>query len=227
MLVFLRLATLVLILGVIPGCAPILGIEDSPGGDSGLLPPDAEPLDPGEFELSGMAPDEVQKGESAAVIAHGASADGERHKQRDDGAGSGAHFVTGTANGGLPSALRIETSRRKLVSLSDEAASGGGSDGVILLHAWGGFDDQVNNPPHLSVRGNAGSDIPPDGGERDTGFTLEVNEFSQAFTTAADGTANVTVPRFLGRNQICAKIDASTPADLGEGVQCITVVSIQ
>jgi hypothetical protein len=64
-------------------------------------------------------------------------------------------------------------------------------------------------------------------GDRDTGFTLEVNGIAQALTTAADGTASATAPLRSGSNKVCAKIDANTPADLSEGVQCIDIVSIQ
>ncbi len=50
-----------------PGCSQILGIEDLPDPDGGVAPPpDAKPLAPGEFGVTGVEPFSVMEGEGAA-----------------------------------------------------------------------------------------------------------------------------------------------------------------
>jgi hypothetical protein len=66
-LLFLALVTASASLVAMSGCAQILGIDDLPDQDGGVVPPpDAEPLDPGEFGVSGVEPFSIQEGEGAA-----------------------------------------------------------------------------------------------------------------------------------------------------------------
>jgi hypothetical protein len=64
-------------------------------------------------------------------------------------------------------------------------------------------------------------------GQRSTGFTLDVNGTTQPLTMSAGGTASVVVQLGLGLNKICAKTSADTLLFVSEGVQCISIVSIQ
>jgi hypothetical protein len=66
-LVFLGIIAASSILVAMSGCAQILGIEDLPDPDGGLAsPPDAEPLDPGQFGVSSAEPFSIQEGEGTA-----------------------------------------------------------------------------------------------------------------------------------------------------------------
>jgi hypothetical protein len=64
-------------------------------------------------------------------------------------------------------------------------------------------------------------------GDRSTGFNVDVNGTRESFSTSNDGAASVPVTLVRGRNQICVVTGSNTTLDVSEGVQCISIVSIQ